>query len=105
MFHHHFQQIVPWQVEKNSFRIAYQASGAATKSLDLTLKSYIHALQEQLETCQQLVRSDAGVLETITQDLALLTETAGRLPQSDRPAPAGTDEAQADSASSLMRTA
>ncbi len=99
--HHHFQQTVPWQVEKNSFRVAYQASGAATKSLDISLTSYIQALLEQLEICQQLVSSGAGAVEAITHDLALLTETADRLPQRDRPAAAGTNEAQADSASSL----
>jgi GTP-binding protein EngB required for normal cell division len=105
VFHRHFQQIVPWQVEKNSFRLAYQAAGAANKSLDLTLASYMHALQEQLETCQQLVSSDAGALKTITSDLAQLAEAAGRVTKHDRPTGAGADDGPPDSPTSLARSA
>jgi len=105
VFHRHFLQIVPWQVEKNSFRIAYQAAGEANKSLDLTLTSYIHALQEQLDTCQQLVSSDTGTLETITHDLAQLTEASARLSKPHRPSSTGTEDGTAVDAGSLAKSA
>jgi GTP-binding protein EngB required for normal cell division len=81
LVHRHFRRLVPWQVEKNSYRTAHRAAAVATASLDAGLDEYLAALADQLETCRRLVAGTDTDLGALRRDLRVLDGLLRETPQ------------------------
>jgi GTP-binding protein EngB required for normal cell division len=72
--HRHFLSVVPWQVEKNLSRVAYDTAEAASRKLQESLDDHIGRLAAVVRTCQQLIDTRPDELTVVEDDLRVLDQ-------------------------------
>ena len=71
-FERHFLNQIPWAVEVNLSRLAYQWERAVNKAIEETKRKALHYVEQELATLESLLSQTQGKTEAIRQALDTL---------------------------------